>query len=90
MGVGPRGGRESRAGVCGNAGALGTRTDPTPELQLGGGLGYRHRGMFVDLTYVHAMNKDVQFAYRLSNAPYSGASIRNTAGNVFLTLGFKI
>ena len=60
------------------------------KLNLSGGLGYRHRGMFVDLTYVHAMNKDVQFAYRLSNAPYSGASIRNTAGNVFLTLGFKI
>ena len=59
-------------------------------LNLSSGLGYRDKGFFVDLTYVHAMNKDVQFAYRPANSPYSGASIKNTTGNVYLTLGFKI
>ena len=59
-------------------------------VNLSGGLGYRDRGFFVDLTYVHAINKDVHFAYRLRNSPYSGASLRNTGGNVFLTLGVKI
>ena len=59
-------------------------------LNLSGGLGYRNQGFFIDLTYVHAMNKDKHFAYRLQQAQYSGATIKNTAGNLFLTLGFKI
>ncbi|HEX4875189.1 MAG TPA: aromatic hydrocarbon degradation protein [Chitinophagaceae bacterium] len=58
--------------------------------QLSGGLGYRNKGIFVDLTYVHTMGKDVHFAYRLQNTPFSGAALRQTGGNVLLTLGFKI
>ena len=60
------------------------------KLNLSGGLGYRNKGFFVDLTYVHSLNKDVQFAYRLASAPYYGANIKNTTGNVLLTVGFKI
>ncbi len=59
------------------------------KLNLSGGLGYRNKGFFVDLTYVHAMNKDVNFAYRLESAPYYAANIKNTTGNVFATVGFK-
>lgn len=58
--------------------------------QLTGGLGYRNKGMFIDIAYVHTMGKDVHFAYRLQNAPFSAASIKNTGGNAVLTLGFKI
>ena len=58
--------------------------------QLSGGLGYRNKGMFVDLTYVHTMGKDVQFAYRLQNTSYTGAAIKSTNGNALLTVGFKI
>jgi hypothetical protein len=58
--------------------------------QLSGGLGYRNKGMFVDLTYVHTMGKDVHFAYRLQNTAFSGAALKQTAGNVLLTVGFKI
>lgn len=58
--------------------------------QLSGGLGYRNKGVFVDLTYVHTMGKDVHFAYRLQNNPFYGANIKSTNGNVLLTLGFKI
>lgn len=57
---------------------------------LSGGLGYRNKGIFVDLTYVHTMGKDVHFAYRLQNAAYTGATIKQTGGNVLLTVGFKI
>src|SRR5215467_5889080 len=32
--------------------------------QLSGGVGYRNKGMFFDLTYVHTMTKDVNFPYR--------------------------
>jgi len=58
--------------------------------QLSGGVGYRNKGMFVDLTYVHTMGKDMQFAYRLQNTPFAGAAIKSTTGNALLTVGFKI
>lgn len=58
--------------------------------QLSGGLGYRNKGMFIDLTYVHTMGKDVNFPYRLQYSAYSGANIKSTNGNVLLTVGFKI
>ncbi len=57
---------------------------------LSGGLGYRDKGFFIDLTYVHTMGKDVHFAYRVQNAAYSGAAVKQTGGNALLTLGFKI
>lgn len=60
------------------------------KLNLSGGLGYRNKGVFVDLTYVHSINKDVQFGYRVASLPYYGANIKNTTGNVLLTVGFKI
>jgi hypothetical protein len=58
--------------------------------QATGGLGYRNKGFFVDLAYVHTMGKDVHFAYRLQSAAFTGASIKNTGGNAVLTVGFKI
>ncbi len=59
-------------------------------LNLSAGLGYRHKGFFVDATYVHAVTKDVNTAYRLESAPYFNATVRNNASKVLLTLGFKI
>lgn len=59
-------------------------------LNLSGGLGYRDKGFFADLTYVHAMNRDVHFAYRLEDpTAYSGAKLRQNMGNVLLTVGLK-
>ena len=57
---------------------------------LSGGLGYRNKGMFIDLTYVHNITKDVHYAYRLQNSPFSAANIKSTAGNAIVTVGFKI
>ncbi|MEB3088263.1 hypothetical protein VJJ19_07480, partial [Parvimonas sp. D4] len=34
-----------------------------------GGVGYRDKGIFIDLSYAHAFNRDVQFAYRLNDKP---------------------
>ena len=59
------------------------------KLNLSGGLGYRDQGYFIDLTYVHSLNKDVQFPYRLQDASYEGALVKNSGGNVLLTVGFK-
>jgi hypothetical protein len=58
--------------------------------QLSGGLGYRNKGVFVDVAYVYTMTKDVHFPYRLQYSPYSGANIKGSASNVLLTVGFKI
>ena len=59
------------------------------KLQLSGGLGYRNKGIFIDLTYVHGIHKDAYYAYRLQNAPYQAAALRPTAANVLLTAGVK-
>ena len=58
---------------------------------VSGGLGYRNKGVFVDLTYVHRLNKDVNFPYRV-NAPRANtfADLKDNGGNVILTVGVKI
>ncbi len=56
---------------------------------LSGGLGYRNKGFFIDLTYVHSINKDVDFAYRLQDKSNTFASIDNRRGNVVATFGLK-
>jgi long-subunit fatty acid transport protein len=58
---------------------------------LSAGLGYRNKGMFIDLTYVQRLNKDVNFPYRV-NAPRANtfANLKDNGGNVLVTLGFKI
>jgi long-subunit fatty acid transport protein len=60
------------------------------KVNLSGGLGYRDKGFFVDLTYVHSIQKDIHFPYRLENRNlYSGANLKSNVGNVFLTVGKK-
>jgi hypothetical protein len=60
------------------------------KMYISGGLGYRNKGMFIDVTYVHGLQKDVVFPYRLSDKANTFASTKTTGGNVMLTLGFKI
>lgn len=59
-------------------------------MYISGGLGYRHAGMFIDLTYVHALTKDVNFPYRLPDKANTFATTRGNGSNIMLTLGFKI
>ncbi len=56
---------------------------------LSGGLGYRNKGFFIDLTYVHAMSKDVSFPYRLEDRANTFATLKEQRGNVVATAGFK-
>lgn len=58
-------------------------------MQASGGIGYRNYGMFLDLTYVHNFNKDVNFPYRLTDKQNTYAMQQNTRGNVVMTVGFK-
>ncbi|MCW3081856.1 aromatic hydrocarbon degradation protein [Segetibacter sp.] len=59
-------------------------------VQGSGGLGYRNHGMFIDLTYVHNITKDVNFPYRLTDKANTFATQQNTRGNVVMTVGFKL
>lgn len=56
---------------------------------LSGGLGYRNKGVFVDLTYVHSISKDVNFPYRLEDRANTFATLKEQRGNVVATVGFK-
>jgi hypothetical protein len=56
---------------------------------VSGGVGYRNKGFFVDLTYVHSFNKDVNFPYRLADKDNTFANIKNQRGNIVASIGFK-
>lgn len=56
---------------------------------LSGGLGYRNKGFFIDLSYVHATSKDVSFPYRLEDRSNTYATLKQQRGNVVATVGLK-
>ena len=56
---------------------------------LSGGLGYRNKGFFIDLTYVYNVTKDVNLPYRLEDRANTFATIKNQQGNVIASVGFK-
>jgi len=66
------------------------KTLKASRIQASAGIGYRYHGFFIDLTYAASFNKDVNFPYRLSDAPNTFAEMKNNKGNVFLTVGIKI
>lgn len=66
------------------------KNNKADRVKFSGGLGYRNKGFFADLTYVYAMNSDVNYPYRLQDKPNDPASIKNNAGNIVATIGFKL
>ena len=58
-------------------------------LYLSGGVGYRNKGVFVDLTYVEGIVKDASFPYRLAGKPNVAANVTQLSGTVVMTVGFK-
>jgi hypothetical protein len=71
----------------GNAYAL--ESLKSSRMNISGGLGYRNMGYFIDLTYVHQINRDAVFPYRLDNGFYEAGDIRGAMGRILLTVGFK-
>lgn len=59
------------------------------QVLLSGGLGYRNKGFFVDLTYVHRVTKDVSFPYRLEDRANTFATLNQKQGNIAATVGWK-
>lgn len=59
-------------------------------MNISGGLGYRNKGFFIDLTYVHSIQKDVNFPYRVEFPRFNTfANLRDNVGNVMMTFGVK-
>ncbi len=59
------------------------------KMYVSGGLGYRNKGFFLDLTYVHSLVNDISFPYRLPDKANTFALVKGTGGNVAVTAGFK-
>ncbi len=59
-------------------------------VKLSGGLGYRNKGIFIDLTYIYSVNKDIHYPYLLQDKANVPAYIKNNASNIIATIGFKI
>ena len=59
------------------------------KMYVSGGLGYRNKGFFLDLTYVHSLTNDINFPYRLYDKANTFALVKGTGGNVAMTAGFK-
>jgi len=60
------------------------------QFTIGGGLGYRKKGIFIDLTYVEAIRHDVNFPYRLSEKDNIYAAVTQYTGNIVVTVGIKL
>jgi hypothetical protein len=58
-------------------------------MYISGGIGYRNKGIFVDLAYIHGIVHDVSFPYRLTDKANSYASASQSAGTVLATVGLK-
>jgi hypothetical protein len=56
---------------------------------VGGGAGYRKKGIFVDLTYVETIMTDVNFPYRLGSKDNVYSTVKQYMGNLLLTFGIK-
>jgi hypothetical protein len=59
------------------------------KMNISGGLGYRNKGKFIDLTYVHQLTKDGFYPYRLDQGFYAPTTVNGGTGNVMLTFGVK-
>ena len=57
--------------------------------KISGGLGYRNKGFFADLTYVHTLASDTYQPYRLSSTAVAPAAVDLSGGNILATVGSK-
>ncbi len=59
------------------------------QMAFSGGLGYRDKGVFFDLGYVHHLKKDIHFPYRLEDRQNTYGALKQTRGTIMATFGFK-
>ena len=62
----------------------------TSRLTLSGGIGYRNKGFFADLTYLHSFQRGVHFPYRVDFPRLNTfAALKDNISNVAVTIGVK-
>lgn len=66
------------------------KTESSDVVKVTGGLGFRNRGMFLDLAYVYSMVKDVNYPYLLQDKPNNPAYLRDNSGTIVASIGFKL
>lgn len=54
------------------------------------GVGYRNKGIFLDLAYVYTLHKDIHYPYLLEDKPNVPAYLKNRQGTIAATIGFKL
>ena len=59
------------------------------KMTMSGGLGYRNKGFFVDVTYMYLINNDFNIPYRLQNLQNVYAGIKQQSSNIIATFGVK-
>ncbi len=58
---------------------------------ISAGLGYRDKGIFIDLTYVYSITTDSNFPYLLPPPQQNVyADVKSNIGQILLTVGFKV
>ena len=80
----------ARAGVAYYTSPYRDKELTADRLFLSAGLGYRNKGMFVDLAYVAGFTRDVSFPYRLADKANVFASLKENTGSLIVTLGVKL
>jgi hypothetical protein len=58
-------------------------------MNVSGGLGYRNKGKFIDLTYIHQFVTDGFYPYRLEDNAFFPVNLKSGVGNIVATIGFK-
>jgi hypothetical protein len=56
---------------------------------LSTGIGYRDKGIFIDLGFIRSITQDSNFPYRLADKANTFADVKSKIGQVLLTVGFK-
>jgi hypothetical protein len=60
------------------------------KMVVSGGVGYRHNGMFIDLSMSQTIINDAHFPYRLSGVNNTYATQKGNAQIIMMTVGFKL
>jgi hypothetical protein len=79
-----------RAGLAYYTSPYKDHTLTADRLFLSGGIGYRNKGFFVDLTYVMGYTRNIDVPYRLADKLNTYASLKETGGTAMLTFGIKL
>lgn len=80
-----------RAGVSYYGSPYKNQTVDASTLRISGGIGYRTKNWFLDASYIYGTQTYQQMPYVLdrANANVKAADIKNTTGNVAISVGFK-